>query len=133
MDTNPPVSIYTNMWKYYCEKEISLLQPDIIIGVGNDVYAAIKRNLRPELNIRIIKIPFPGRLNLNSKFIPLGKRLIKDKEYNPVDDISRFWTTPGTRVVMETFPVPGWKPAKTKEINNRSYYLYIMPPEKTES
>ncbi len=40
---------------------------------------------------------------------------------------------PGTRVVMELFPVPGWKPAKTKEINGRSYYLYIMPPEKTEN
>ena len=38
----------------------------------------------------------------------------------------------GTRVVMERFPVPGWKPAKTKEINGRSFYLYIMPPEKTE-
>ena len=40
---------------------------------------------------------------------------------------------PGTRIVMETFPIPGWKPAKTKEINNRSYYLYIMPPEISES
>ena len=40
---------------------------------------------------------------------------------------------PGTRVVMESFPVPGWKPAKTKEVSGRSYYLYIMPPEKTEN
>ena len=39
---------------------------------------------------------------------------------------------PGTRVVMETFPVPGWKPAKTKEINGKFFYLYTMPPEKTE-
>ncbi|HEY4711634.1 MAG TPA: class I SAM-dependent methyltransferase [Dehalococcoidia bacterium] len=39
---------------------------------------------------------------------------------------------PGTRVVMESFPVPGWKPAKTKEINGKIFYLYIMPPEKTE-
>jgi len=38
----------------------------------------------------------------------------------------------GTRVVMESFPVPGWKPAKTKEINGKSFYLYVMPPEKTE-
>ena len=38
----------------------------------------------------------------------------------------------GTRVVMESFPVPGWKPAKTKEIDGRSFYLYIMPPERTE-
>jgi len=40
---------------------------------------------------------------------------------------------PGTRVVMELFPVPGWKPAKIKEINGRSFHLYIMPPEKTEN
>lgn len=39
---------------------------------------------------------------------------------------------PETRVVMESFPVPGWKPAKVSEINGRSFYLYIMPPEKTE-
>ena len=39
---------------------------------------------------------------------------------------------PGTRVVMESFPVPGWEPVKTKEINDRHFYLYIMPPEKTE-
>jgi 16S rRNA G966 N2-methylase RsmD len=39
---------------------------------------------------------------------------------------------PGTRIVMEKFPVPGWKPAKTEEIYGRSFYLYIMPPEKTE-
>ena len=39
---------------------------------------------------------------------------------------------PGSRVVMEMYPVPGWKPAKTKEIHGRNFYLYIMPPEKTE-
>ena len=38
----------------------------------------------------------------------------------------------GTRIVIESFPVPGWKPAKTKETKGRSFYLYIMPPEKTE-
>jgi len=39
---------------------------------------------------------------------------------------------PGTRVVMEKFPVPGWKPAAIKEVNGRGLYLYIMPPEKNE-
>jgi len=38
----------------------------------------------------------------------------------------------GTRIVAESFPVPGWKPAETKEILGRNFYLYIMPPEKTE-
>ena len=39
---------------------------------------------------------------------------------------------PGSRVVTESFDIAGWKPARTKEINGRSFYLYIMPPEKTE-
>ena len=36
---------------------------------------------------------------------------------------------PGTRVVMESFPVPGWKPDMTKETGDRSFYLYTMPAE----
>jgi ubiquinone/menaquinone biosynthesis C-methylase UbiE len=39
---------------------------------------------------------------------------------------------PGTRVVVESFPIPGWKPAKTTGIQFRSFYLYVMPPERTE-
>ena len=39
---------------------------------------------------------------------------------------------PGTRVVMETFAVPGWKPTKIKETDGRSFYFYTMPPEKTD-
>ncbi len=36
---------------------------------------------------------------------------------------------PGTRVVMESFPIHGWKPAKIKEHRNRTFYLYKMIPE----
>lgn len=39
---------------------------------------------------------------------------------------------PGTRVVIETFPVPGWKPVRTASTEYEGYegfYLYIMPPE----
>lgn len=39
---------------------------------------------------------------------------------------------PGTRVIMETFAVPGWKPVKVKQVNGRDFYLYTMPPEKSE-
>jgi len=35
----------------------------------------------------------------------------------------------GTRVVMESFPVPGWKPLKTFSMGYKMFYLYIMPPE----
>ncbi len=34
----------------------------------------------------------------------------------------------GTRVVMESFPVPGWKPFKTFSMGYKTFYLYIMPP-----
>jgi 16S rRNA G966 N2-methylase RsmD len=36
---------------------------------------------------------------------------------------------PGTRVIMESFPVPGWKPAKTIYKDYKQFYLYVMPPE----
>lgn len=36
---------------------------------------------------------------------------------------------PGTRVVMETFPIPGWKPARITARGWKQFYLYVMPPE----
>ena len=41
---------------------------------------------------------------------------------------------PGTRVVMETFPIPGWKSIKQNVTNgiSFSFYTYIMPAEKTK-
>jgi SAM-dependent methyltransferase len=36
----------------------------------------------------------------------------------------------GTRVVMESFPMPGWKPILTTPRGYKQFYLYIMPPEK---
>jgi hypothetical protein len=39
---------------------------------------------------------------------------------------------PGTRVVMESFPVPGWKPAATTPSGYKQFYLYTMPPETLE-
>ncbi len=36
---------------------------------------------------------------------------------------------PATRVVMESFPVPGWKPLETKACEYKTFYLYRMPPE----
>jgi SAM-dependent methyltransferase len=37
---------------------------------------------------------------------------------------------PGTRIVMELFAVPGWKPVEVKGKNNRHFYLYTIPPQK---
>jgi SAM-dependent methyltransferase len=39
---------------------------------------------------------------------------------------------PGTRVVMESFPVMNWKPVRVIDDNGRIFYLYTMPPEETE-
>jgi len=40
---------------------------------------------------------------------------------------------PGTRVVMESFPIPGWKPAETRSHDYKTFYLYRMPPEIDEN
>jgi len=40
---------------------------------------------------------------------------------------------PGARVVMESFPVPGWIPAATIDLGYKRFYLYNMPPEHGET
>ena len=35
---------------------------------------------------------------------------------------------PGTKVVMEMFPIPGWKPRRVIE-RGTDFYLYVMPPK----
>jgi ribosomal protein L11 methylase PrmA len=37
---------------------------------------------------------------------------------------------PGTRVVMESFPIPGWKADKTIFRDHKTHYLYCMPPKR---
>ncbi len=39
---------------------------------------------------------------------------------------------PGTRVVMESFPINGWKPVQTEMRGYKTFYLYVMPPETEE-
>ena len=34
----------------------------------------------------VIRIPFPGRLNLNSRWVPKGKQLIRMGNYDPEPD-----------------------------------------------
>ena len=85
MDANPPLAVYDDMWRYYSKYEISLLQPDIVVGVGDHVYNALERNRDCEL---LLKIPFPGRLNLNSRYVPKGKKVI-ECGYDHMIDIAR--------------------------------------------
>lgn len=90
LDSNPPLSIYDIMWERYCKYEVSVLQPNVIIGVGNEVADALKRNLKTEQESKIVmlRVPFPGRLNLNSRWIPKGKHLIRTKNHDPAVDIT---------------------------------------------
>jgi len=83
LDANPPQDIYSTMWRLFCSYEIGLLQPDIIVGVGRDVAFALSTGLKEEgkRNI-VIKVDFPGRLNLNSRWLPKGKALIRNGKYN---------------------------------------------------
>jgi len=90
LDSNPPLGLYDSMWERYCKYEVSILQPNVIIGVGNDVANALERNLKTEQEFRFLKlrVPFPGRLNLNSRWIPKGKRLIETESHDPAIDIA---------------------------------------------
>jgi ubiquinone/menaquinone biosynthesis C-methylase UbiE len=38
----------------------------------------------------------------------------------------------GTRIVMESFPIPGWKPDKETVTNDRHFYFYTIPFVKTD-
>ena len=40
---------------------------------------------------------------------------------------------PGTRVVMESFPIPAWKPLRTTPEGFKQFFLYTMPPEITQN
>jgi len=103
LDANPPLDIYDDMWGYYCRYEVSILRPDVILGVGSEVSSAIARNLEREHepNIVVLKIPFPGRLNLNSRWVPKGRQLIKAKNHDPAVDVSEMQSllrgTPDTK------------------------------------
>ena len=39
---------------------------------------------------------------------------------------------PGTRVIMESFPVPGWKPVRILEKEYKKFFLYLMPPQASQ-
>ena len=87
LDTNPPRDIYDVMWEHYCRYEVDLLQTDLIIGVGNDVARALKVGLKKDGKPDMVaKVPFPGRLNLNSRWVPEGKKLIITENHDPTPD-----------------------------------------------
>jgi len=92
LDANPPLDIYDVMWEQYCKYEVALLQPNIIIGVGNDVTNALNRCIGADKKHTIIRVPFPGRLNLNSRWIPKGKQLVKTTKYDPAIDKAEMHT-----------------------------------------
>jgi ubiquinone/menaquinone biosynthesis C-methylase UbiE len=38
----------------------------------------------------------------------------------------------GTRIVVEDFEIPGWKPVEVRRKGYSAFYLYHMPPQKTK-
>jgi predicted RNA methylase len=38
----------------------------------------------------------------------------------------------GTRVIMESFRIEGWKPVRTAVFGYKTFYLYVIPPEIAE-
>jgi SAM-dependent methyltransferase len=38
----------------------------------------------------------------------------------------------GTRIVMELFPIPGWRSVRTIDKDRKPFYLYSMPTETSE-
>jgi hypothetical protein len=84
LDANPPIDTYDTMWELFCSYEVELLQPDVIIGVGGDVASAVRRGLSKDgESIAVVKVAFPGRFNLNSRWVPRGKELIALEGYDP--------------------------------------------------
>ena len=89
LDANPPQDIYDAMWRCYARREVELLKPNLIIGAGRDVAAALRRGLRQSSrHTACLEIPFPGRLNLNRRWVPVGTRLIRTQGYDPEPDRS---------------------------------------------
>jgi hypothetical protein len=113
LDANPPFTIYDYMWKHYSKFEIDLLKPDVIVGVGNDVTKALKTKLTDEA--RLLEVPFPGRLNLNSRYVPEGKKL-KRMGHNHLKDIAHI------RFIIAGTPDKKMKMAKAIETD---WYYFI--------
>jgi len=102
------------MWTRYCNFEIDTLQPDIVIGVGKDVANAISRNMSRETkqDFILLHIPFPGRLNLNSRWVPEGKCLVRSYNYDStsaIDEINALLQgTPDSRGLIERAIKTDW-------------------------
>jgi len=65
------------MWDYFCSYKIEILRPEVIITVGQDISNVLKKHYSyPNSNMLVISLSFPDRLNLNSRFIPEGKKAI---------------------------------------------------------
>jgi len=126
LDANPPLAIYDDMWDNYCRYEVSVLQPDIVIGVGNEVANAIKRNLERDNahNIMVLKVPFPGRLNLNARWVPKGRELMRTENYDPSADISEM-----RALVRGTPDSKGWL---DRAIKTDWYYFKEMKAQISE-
>ena len=83
-DSSIPKLWWTECASRFVEREIEILQPDIIIGVGNKVFEALNKALKPlnsaERRPKLLKCHFPTRIASNKS------RVLKDEE-------SEIWRT----------------------------------------
>lgn len=85
-DVNPPKEIYDEMWKRYCEYEIRILNPNVIIACGEVVADAIGRHLPATSSaIILLHVPFPFGRPL-PRYIHLGKKFQQEHGFNPQDE-----------------------------------------------
>ena len=122
---------------------------DLGCGDGRLLFAALEKGAGRAVGVELDPTPLQ-RARMKAKELELEDRItfleadVMEVDLSPATLVlcylitaasaalkQRFETVlrPGTRVVMEAFPIHGWKPIETWEVPYKTFYLYRMPPE----
>jgi SAM-dependent methyltransferase len=122
---------------------------DLGCGDGRLPFAALEKGARRAVGVDLDPAPLQ-RARTKAKELGLEDRVtfleadVMDIDLSPATLVLCYLITaasaalkprfeaqlrPGTRIVMEAFPVHGWKPAETWDVPYKTFYLYRMPPE----
>ncbi|MBI4616151.1 MAG: class I SAM-dependent methyltransferase [Planctomycetes bacterium] len=96
------------------------------------LFSQARRLVQPRPNLALLRkdffgVPLSGAAIVVCYLWPEGMRRLREKFEREL--------TPGTIVVSNHFPVPGWKPAATLPVGDfftREVYLYRIPPPPAE-
>ena len=142
---------FINSFFEICPVSTSDIVYDLGSGDGRLLFAALEKGVAKCIGIDIdpdrIKVAFEAstrkKLNNKVKFIEAD---VLDVDLSEASVIFCYLCTTasaalkpkfekelktGTRIVMESFPIRGWKPVKESVTNGRDFYFYTIPPEKT--